>query len=151
MRCSMSHKNKNFVLFQMGKLHCHSLYHLPVILLACKKGISKRNGMKIFSVGKSLLLHNIVFDSIDHMSWLYENVCDAVCPHSLHRLFYGINMYVISLVYFIDDHFACPRSVKRILWKSSLHIFFDSVNGNLSRIVMACSKAHCQDCLLCGI
>ena len=146
MRSAMSHQNKNLVFFQAGKFVCNGLDHIQAVLFAGKQRIAKGNGVKILPVGKGVLFHKIVFNTIDHMSWLNKNISDSISAHLLHGLFYRIYMDLIPVLQFSNDHFAGPCPVKGIIRKGCLHFFFNSVNGYLAGIMVAGSEAYSQNC-----
>ena len=146
MSGSVSHQYKNLILFQIRKFICNGSDHIQAVLFAGKQRIAEGNRVEILAIGKGIFLHQIVFNTIDHMSGLNQNIGDTVSAHLFHSLFYSIYMDLIPVLQFSNDHFAGPCPVKGIIRKGCLHFFFNSVNGYLAGIMVAGSEAYSQNC-----
>ena len=79
------------------------------------------------------------------MGGLYYNICDPIAEHLLHGFFYSIYNDPVAFFELGNDHLACPRTVGWTGRECIGNIALNSINGNFTRILVACAEADYKD------
>ena len=76
--CSMSHQYKCSVRIHVPEFICNYPDDRLVIFFCCEKRISENNTGKTVTKRKRISFHLIIFDTVDHMSRLYDHIGDTI-------------------------------------------------------------------------
>ena len=109
--CSMSHQYKCSVRIHVPEFICNYPDDRLVIFFCCEKRISENNTGKTVTKRKRIGFHLIIFDTVDHMSRLYDHIGDTIQKHLFQSLLYRVDRKTVPLFQFGNDHFACPCTV----------------------------------------
>ena len=96
-------------------------------------------------VSEHILLHQIVFDTVDDMGRLNDQFSDAILDHGFHRFFYRVDRNPVPLFQLSDDHLAGPGTVDGSIRIGVPDIGLNAVNGLFTGFVDAGAEAHDQD------
>ena len=99
----------------------------------------------MIGVSEHILFHQIIFDSVDDVGGLNNQLFDAVPDHGFHGLFYSVDRDTVPVFQFADDHLAGPGPVNRSVRIGFADISFDAVDGLFAGFVDAGAEAYDQN------
>ena len=140
--CSMSHQYKCSVRIHVPEFICNYPDDRLVIFFCCEKRISENNTGKTVTKRKRIGFHLIIFDTVDHMSRLYDHIGDTIQKHLFQSFLYRVDRKTVPLFQFGNDHFACPCTVGGTGRECIGNIVLDGFDGKLTGVFIACAETY---------
>ena len=99
---TVAHKYQHLILGKVRKFIGNCLDHCKIVFCAGEERIPEGDGVKIITVSQGVFFHQIIFDAVDHMGRLYQNVGNPVffhLFHSFHEYKYMLNLSQMYINY----------------------------------------------------
>ena len=144
--CAMTHEYNCGVLVVVllsGIYQC--LCNILVVLVRSQQRSTHGNSLELILVLVYSFYQIVILVAAHNVSWLDNQFLYTIVNQSLQSFLYVVDFDVVTLFQNVDNSLAGECSANLAVWVCLLNCLFDCADGLFSAVVVAGTKANCQD------